>query len=250
MLKWLKKMMWGARSNMENIACLDFHKTITGNYYLPRGINSDVIINEIKCGKVFEPQILKIAERYIKPGTVVLDVGANFGQMSILFSSLVGENGHVFAFEADNFIFDVLKRNINVNDRLNITAIFGAVSDKDDEVVFYPIPDFKRFGSYGSYGIDPKAKGGREVPTITIDKLALEMAISFMKVDIQGSDLFALRGAINTIKKHRMPIIFEFEEQFQEEFGTSFKDYMDFVDSISYRVEKIVDKINYLIVPK
>lgn len=250
MLKWPGKIMRGADEETKAIPRLGFHKTKTGNYYLPEGIATDVIINAIKRGDIFEPQILDVARRYIKPGTAVLDVGANFGQMSVLFSPLVGERGRVFAFEADDFIYDALNKNIDANERSNITAVFGAVSDKDGEVVFYPTPDFKRFGSYGSYGIDPKAKEGRKVPTITIDKMAIELPISFMKVDIQGSDLFALRGAVKTIEKNRMPIIFEFEEQFQEEFGTSLKDYMDFVEDIGYRVEEIVDGINYLVVPK
>jgi hypothetical protein len=45
-----------------------------------------------------------------------------------------------------------------------------------------------------------------------------------------------------------MPIIFEFEQRFQAEFRTSFQDYVDFVNSISYRFEKTVSNINYLIV--
>ena len=57
-------------------------------------------------------------------------------------------------------------------------------------------------------------------------------------------------GAVETIKRHRMPIIFEFEQQFQAEFGTSFQDYVDFVNSISYRFENTVLNINYLIVPR
>jgi FkbM family methyltransferase len=250
MFKWLKKNVQGANVETKTISGLGFYKTKTGKYYLPEGIDTDLIINAIKHGKIFEPQILDVAKRYIKPGTAVLDVGANLGQMSILLSRLVGENGRVFAFEADDFIYDALSKNIVANERSNITAVFGAVSDKDGEVVFYPVPDFKRFGSWGSYGIDPNAKEGRKVPTITIDKMAIEMPISFMKVDVQGSDLFALRGAVKTIEKNHMPIIFEFEEQFQEEFRTSFKDYIDFVERIAYRVEEIVDGINYLILPK
>ena len=71
-----------------------------------------------------------------------------------------------------------------------------------------------------------------------------------MKVDIQGSDLAALHGSINTIKKHKMPIIFEYEEQFQQDFNTSFQDYVDFVNSIGYKFIKTVQDINYLIVPR
>jgi len=46
-----------------------------------------------------------------------------------------------------------------------------------------------------------------------------------------------------------MPILFEYEEQFQMEFNTSFQDYLDFIYSISYKVERTVNAINYLIVP-
>ena len=48
-------------------------------------------------------------------------------------------------------------------------------------------------------------------------------------------------------KRH---IIFEYEEQFQEEFNTSFQDYVDFVLSIDYKFLKTIQGINYLIVPK
>ena len=56
--------------------------------------------------------------------------------------------------------------------------------------------------------------------------------------------------SVTTRTRHRIPIIFEFEQQFQAEFGTSFQDYVDFVNSISYRFEKLVMDINYLIVPR
>jgi hypothetical protein len=71
-----------------------------------------------------------------------------------------------------------------------------------------------------------------------------------MKVDVQGSDLFVLEGAIETIKRHKMPILFEYEEQFNEQFNTKWKNYSDFIESVSYRTEKTIYNINYLIVPK
>jgi methyltransferase FkbM-like protein len=68
-------------------------------------------------------------------------------------------------------------------------------------MMFYPVPDFRRFGSYGSYGLDSGAKDGRKVETITIGILNIQTQISFMKVDVQGSDLFVLRGSVETIKR-------------------------------------------------
>ena len=56
-----------------------------------------------------------------------------------------------------------------------------------------------------------------------------------------------MRGARETISRHRMPIIFEYEEQFQQEFGTTFQDYVDFVSEIGYRFVRTIDSINFLI---
>jgi len=231
---------------------VQLYETPTGRYYLPTDAPQDHVIQCIKNGGIFEPKIIETAKAYIWPGSTVLDVGANFGQMSVFFSRFVGAGGQVHSFEADPFVYELFLKTLAANNCQNVTAHPGAVYDRPNQQLFYPVQDFKRAQAYGSCGIDPKATAGRTVKTLTIDGLKINTPISFMKVDIQGSDLFALRGAVETIKRHRMPILFEFEQQFQAEFGTSFQDYVDFVNSISYRFEKVVmeiESINYLIVP-
>jgi len=229
---------------------LDFYETPIGKYYLPNNAPQDIIIHMMKHGQYFEPEIIAVAERYIRPETSVLDIGANLGQMTLRFSELVGPQGEVYSFEADDYIFEVLRKNIHVNSRKNITPLFGAVYDTSNKILHFPKQDFVRFPAYGSYGIDPNSTNGREVRTLTIDELDLDMPISFMKVDVQGSDLHAMRGARETIARHKMPILFEYEQQFQCDFKTSFQDYVNFVDEIGYRFEEVVDKINYLVLPK
>lgn len=229
---------------------IKYYETATGNYHLPDDAPNDVIVHYMKTGEIFEPEIIAVAQEFIQPGTTVLDIGANLGQMSVLFSKMAGPQGQVFAFEADDFIFHLLQKNIKANHCENIRAFFGAVYDKSKTEVYYPEQTFERFSAYGSYGIDPNAHAGRKLIPFAIDDLNIQSPISFMKVDIQGSDLFALRGAVETIAKHQMPIIFEFEQQFQDEFNTTFQDYIDFIQSINYKVLKVVNNINYLIVPK
>jgi FkbM family methyltransferase len=228
---------------------LDYYETSLGKFYLPRDAPDDIIINCIKEGKVFEPEIVETAKCFIKENSVVLDVGANFGQMSLLFSKMVGDDGIVYAFEADDYIFEILKKNIETNGCKNIIPVFGAVYDQSGTEMFFPKQDFKRFAAYGSYGIVPKASSGRVVESLMIDDLDFPKPVSFMKVDVQGSDLFAMQGAKRTIEKHKMAILFEFEQQFQEEFGTSFQNYVDFVSSIDYKFTEIINGINYLIEP-
>lgn len=225
-------------------------ETALGSFYLPTDAPDDVVINSIKEGKVFEPEIVETAKRFIKKDSIVLDVGANFGQMSILFSKITGENGLVYAFEADDFVFELLKRNIEVNNCKNIVPVFGAVYKESGKEFFFPKQDFKRFSSFGSYGIDPNATEGRQVTSLMIDDFDFTKPVSFMKVDVQGSDLFAMQGAKSTIEKHKMSILFEFEQQFQEEFATTFQDYVDFVSSVDYKFAETVMSVNYLINPK
>jgi FkbM family methyltransferase len=231
---------------------LSYFETATGNYYLPRDAEADLIAAEIKAGRVFDKEIMEVAQKHAKPGTAMLDVGANFGQMSILFSNLVGDNGKVYSFDADDFVYEILTKNIAANGRQDrIVPVFGAVHNVPGQTLYFPLQDFERFPTYGSYGIDyAGGKTGRPVPTVTIDSLAIAEPISFMKVDVQGGDLQAMEGALKTIEKNRMPIVFEYEYQFEAEYKLSFQAYVDFVARIGYRFESVINGYNYLIVPR
>jgi len=227
------------------------YETPTGDYYLPADAVQDIVANTIIRGEVFEKEVVELASNYIARDTVVLDVGSNFGQMAILFAKMVGENGKVFAFDADDFVFKILEKNIELNKLSRvIKPFFGAVHDNDDETLLFPEQDFVRFGSYGSYGIDYNATKGRKVKTLTIDSLGIQEHVSFMKIDIQGGDLLALKGAMKTIEKNKMPILFEYEYQLEEEFNMKFQDYVDFVTKIDYKFEKVINGHNFLIIPK
>lgn len=229
---------------------LGYYENALGNFYLPLDAPNDVIINPMKEGRVFEPEVVEVAERFIKKGSVVLDVGANFGQMSLLFSRLTGDSGTVYSFEAQKKVFGILEKNVAANNAHNIKPIFNAVYFESGKTFHFPEPDFVRFGAYGSYNLPLDATAGQEVKSLRIDDLKIEKPISFMKVDVQGCDLFAMQGAVETIRKHKMPVLFEFEQKFQNEYKTDFQDYVNFVDSIGYKFSEIILDINYLIEPK
>lgn len=223
--------------------------TPCGVFLTPADAESDLIVRTIAQGIVFEPEIVAAALAYARPGDTILDVGANLGQMTLLFAKAV-PSGHVVAFEADSYIADLLRLNVELNRLTNVAVIEGAVWNESGINLRYPEPDLKRFGTYGSYGIEPAATTGRLVQSITIDSLDYPSPVTFMKVDIQGSDLYGLYGAIETIRRHSMPILFEYEPLLQEQFGTTLADYMHFVERIGYRIERVINGINYLILPR
>ena len=227
---------------------LELVHTKTGSYYLPKDAHADIIAITIKKDEIFEPHIYMTARKFIRENSIVLDLGSNFGQMALLMSRYVGEKGFVYAFEADDFVYSILEKNIAINNA-RIKPHFGAVHSKGGETLHFPVQDFERFGTYGSYGIDYIGGKGRPVPTIAIDDLEFPLPISFMKIDVQGGDLFAMQGAVETIQKHRMPVLFEYEKAFEKEQGYSFEQYLDFIKSIGYRIEAEVGESNYLILP-
>ena len=229
-------------------------ETPAGTYYLPPRPDVDAVTHALVRGNAFEPEIIAVAKRHIKSGTVVLDIGANFGAMAIAFSKLAGAEGHVYAFEAQRYVYDFLEKNIEVNNCKNTTIIENAVWDKDGETLYFPPHDFSETSDfkgapYSGLALIADAKTGTEVKTITVDSLKIERPVSFIKVDVQGADLFAMKGAMKTILKYKPAIIFEFEQTVQKDFKTSFNDYTEFVRSIDYKFTEIVSEINYLIEP-
>ena len=227
-----------------------FCETPIGKYYLPKpGLERDPVANMLVRGKYFDPEIIDIAKRFIRKNTAVLDIGANFGQMSIEFSKAVGKGGKVYSFEAQDIVFNYLEKNILANNCTNVEVVNRAIWDTSDVTMYFPVPDMQSLAPYSGNTIS-KSEKMRPVQTVTIDDLKITEPISFMKIDIEGADIFALKGARNTILKNRMPIIFEYSQHMQEEYQTSFEDYVAFVQSINYKFEEVVMGYNYLIVPR
>jgi FkbM family methyltransferase len=246
-----KNTLNNANFKSKKTSDLTFYKTATGNYYLPTHAYQDVVANTIKNNGVFEKEVVDLAFKYIKEDTAVLDLGSNFGQMSILFSQKVGLKGKVYAFDADDFVYEILQKNIEANNKTGvIIPTFGAIHNKENEILYFPDQDFERFGAYGSYGIDYSSEVGRAIRSITIDSLNIPEPISFMKIDIQGGDLQAMQGAVKTIEKNKMPILFEYEYHFEDDYNLSFQEYVDFVREIGYVFKKVINGHNYLIIPK
>lgn len=225
------------------------YKTPLGTYYVPADAKGDIIVRRMKAGRLFQEEIISLVKPYIKKDSAVIDLGANLGQMTLAFSDFVGDRGSIYSVEANEFIFHLLKKNVEANHKTNVRPIFAAAFDKDGEELTFPEINLVAEPTYGSHGLDLHAVKGQKVMSMTVDSLTIEKPLSLIKVDIQGADLFALRGAVKTIERHRPAIVFELEEEFQGKFGTSRKDYFDFVEQIGYRVEK-TDSHDYLILPK
>jgi FkbM family methyltransferase len=161
----------------------------------------------------------------VREGDVVLDAGANAGAYAILFGHWAGASGRVFAFEPDPAAFDALKRHISLNGMTDrVTAIPAAVGDDRACRV--------RFATFESTGISRLATDRedaativREVDALSIDRFCGERRLrpSVIKIDVEGSELAALRGARVTIAQAGgdLRLFVEMHPQLWPRFGIS-----------------------------
>lgn len=141
-------------------------------------------------------------QKAIKAADVVYDVGANAGFYSLLASVLVGEKGHVYAFEPLPGNVRNLRKHMEINRVGNCTVIEAAVSSSDGEASFDPSAD--RHTAHLS------TTGSTLVRTVALDTLASRNEIrppDFLKIDIEGAEYDCLLGCTRTIQANR-PIIF------------------------------------------
>ena len=242
------------RLKIFNLKKLKLYKTATGNFYLPQFALKDLIRNEIIDNKIFDRKVYETAIKYVKDDTIVLDIGANFGQLSVLLSKCK-KNVEVYSFEASKYIFEILKKNVQINNA-NVKLFHNLVGNETEQELFIKKLNISKFNTYGSNMIEKtevrneNSRNIEKINSIKIDDIFFDKEISFMKIDVQGYDLEVLKGSKNTIIKQQMPIIFEYEEDFAKDFNYTFKNFENFIDEINYKISIQIDKSNYLILPK
>ena len=236
------------RFKIFNIKTLKLYKTRTGSYYLPFFAFRDVVRNTILEDKIFDQEVYECSKEYIKENSIVIDAGANYGQLSILFSKLK-PNVKVYAFEAYKYISQILSKNVKLNNS-NVKIFNYILGDESKKNLIISKSILQEFNNYGSNFIDLKKdiNKGDLINSIKIDDLNIQEKISFMKIDVQGYDLKVLKGAEKTIKRNKMPIIIEYSKEFEKKFDYEFVDFIKILKKLNYKIKKKVSEANYLIV--
>lgn len=170
---------------------------------------------------VFDHHVDKY-KKYIPKGAVVVDGGANQGMYSAAFCKLVGDSGVVFSFEPNELPFVCLCINAPKAKRYMM-----ALGEKDG---FCDISQCKNYGGC-------HLKSGEKVAIRPLDFLGLSRC-DFIKLDLEGYEINALKGASRTIKKHKPVIVLEVCDSHLQRFGYT-KEYLyNYLNEINYKVEE------------
>jgi len=167
-------------------------------------LNSDdtVMSPQLLVENLYEPVETAWVKRTVRSGSVVLDIGANIGYYTLLFSKLVGVRGKVIAFEPDQQNADILRKNLLLNN-LSAQVMQKAVTDHSGSLKLYLSADNK-----GDHRICPaEDRQARTVPCVAIDDVIKGDRVDFVKMDIQGAEVLALRGMKKLIKRSKNIVI-------------------------------------------
>ena len=159
----------------------------------------------------FELPVQEALRRELREGSVVFDVGANAGFFSLIASRLVGPSGKCFSFDPDPANIESIREQIRLNNIANWVAVQEAVSDKPGDVPFSrAVPG----SSTGHLGEARRSEETIEVKVTTLDEAAVRFGPpDFIKMDIEGAEGEALRGASCLLRSARPSFLIELHNE-------------------------------------
>ena len=182
--------------------------------------------------------------RFLAPGMTFLDIGAHFGEYTVLAASRVGEGGRVHAFEPNPEIFDLLSENVRINALENVRLHPTAVSDREGQ------QEFRVFREPSLSSLMPPSAGGRAVGrgersfpvrTVCLDGLIDDIGgrIDLVKVDVEGAEMLVFRGAgaLLRLPADQAPVwIFEHAAENYAAFGFRTSEVLSLLDAHGYEI--------------
>lgn len=147
--------------------------------------------------------------RYAPLGGVAVDAGANIGAHTLALARAVGPGGVVIAAEPQRVVFQMLCANLALNEVRNVHAIHCALGAAAGRTTI-PLPDYGQDSNFG--GISAGAERGEFVRVLSVDGLALPR-LDLLKIDVEGWEAEVLRGAAESIRRHRPVLYVEADRQ-------------------------------------
>lgn len=180
-----------------------------------------------------EPAEQEALARYLRPGSVFYDVGANIGFFAILAARLVGPTGRVVAFEPSPTNAEALRRNVGLNGFMHVDVIEAAAGAEPGEATL-------QLGVIsGTNSIKfHRTAGTVTVPLVTLDEIRRQRGLpapTLVMLDCEGAEIDVLRGMAATIREVRPVIMVEVHW-----LGRSFLDYCrDQIEPLDYTVRPL-----------
>ncbi len=158
-----------------------------------------------------------LLDKTLKPGSVVLDIGANIGYYALMELNLIGQEGRLIAVEPSPWNVDLLKKNLELNQKTrNVRVVTGAISSSRGKDTFH-LASSSNLNTFQNYGTVEKHLTGEtlEVDTYRVAEVLTEeelrKGIDLIRMDVEGHEVDVINGMLDEVKEGVLSpsIIFE-----------------------------------------
>lgn len=160
------------------------------------------IHEELFCYRKREPLCTDYLMRsyVLKKGDVVLDIGSNIGYYVLIESQLVGNKGKVYAVEPVQSNYELLKKNVNLNNVKNVSTFRFALGDKDEKSKIY-ISNSSNLCTMNRNAVVGKLLGVEDVYMETVDDFLEDKSPpNLIRMDVEGYEYQIIKGMAHTLK--------------------------------------------------
>jgi FkbM family methyltransferase len=195
-----------------------------------------------------ERALFRFLQRTIRSADVILDVGAFVGIYAILAARWSGPHGRVVAFEPTPSSADLARRHFGLNGLgpERVQLVEAAASDRAKRATLhqYDAHAMPYVNSLAA-AVDTDARPATvDVAVVTIDDVCRELKVAptVIRMDVQGAEIHALRGARDTIRSAaRLSLVVEMHPQCWPAFGVTEQDARDTIDDLGLTARPLVE---------
>lgn len=241
---------------LKNTVKLNKMSTIQLNGFTWTVSPTDAIGATVLRGQNWEPHLMIFLTRFLKNGDNCIDVGACFGWHTLQMARIVGNSGHVYAFEPQQGNLKLLNTNIENNGLKNITVINKALGHKKMKSCIcsaykeneenwgdgFVSPDMEKSDInkqeyIGRIGLAEPLKLNKEtIQCETMNEQNLKSPIKFIKIDVQGFEKMVLEGGVKIIDRDRPVMVIEVENPCLVQFDYSSKELFETIRGMNYYI--------------
>lgn len=176
---------------------LETFDVLDGKFKFTCSKEDDCLTEYVRQNKAWELWNTRIIQERVKPGMDVVDVGAGWGYFTMLFSTLVGQNKFVVAFEPNPISRFILQKNMRENQVTNYFVVPCAISDFDGWANLH-----YRDTNLGACSIHEHTGEATREPIAVhrLDEL-FHRPLDFVKIDAEGADFKVLLGMKKIIER-------------------------------------------------
>jgi FkbM family methyltransferase len=182
--------------------------------------------------------------RFLKPGQVFYDIGANMGFFSLLAARLIGSSGSVCSFEPLKENADHIRANAALNNFAQIQVYEVAIGSSTGTAELL-VTDWDGGSALANSPVKPsKPSSTRTVPVRTLDELIRQAHLrspDFIKIDVEGVELDVLKGMTGTLKSAKPTLLFEVDDGDKDRFSHRWNELDGFVEDFGYFVKRLPD---------